>query len=361
MEVLFLSTGQGLSLASRLAQEGHVVRTFIHRDQAQTGEGIYQRISSWRPYVNQSDLVIADDPYFGYKEVRFEKAPTQVMGLSRFFTLATSRPGNKKAVLDLMGFEVSNDIPKYYVEGWWNGRKWCTPFLYVVYHWNLVSETMGPMLGPMATICKPTNELPQTIFEGLKNLKPLFEKSRYRGPVRVGFAGRKVCNIHAGFTFDNTEAILQGVQQDPLDMLIEVAGGVRSNLDLINEIFVSLRVQRISWPTTKDHEIHGLFEANIKHCGLVNVKYKNERYFATQSFGPIIKVTARGETSKNAFSRIARTFRNITLKDSIYREDLINTYKVKDYTKFSEIDKIWKDTKEGARTLAGGKTKSTQA
>ena len=30
MEVLFLSAGQGLSLASRLAQEGHTVRTFIY-------------------------------------------------------------------------------------------------------------------------------------------------------------------------------------------------------------------------------------------------------------------------------------------------------------------------------------------
>ena len=357
MEVLFLSTGQGLSLASRLSQEGHTVRTFIYNDQAQTGEGLYKRISAWRPFVNQSDLVIADDPYFGYKEIRFEKAPTQVMGLSRFFTLATSRPGNKKAILSLTGLEVSNNAPDYYVEGWWNGRKWCTPFLYVSYHWNLVSETMGPRLGPMATICKPVNELPQTIFEGLKNLKPIFEKSKYRGPVRVGFDGRTICDIHTGFTFDNTEAILQGFQQDPLDILMEVAGGVRSDLNLINEIFVSLRMQRIAWPTTKDNEIHGLFEANIKHCGLVNVKYTNERYFATQQFGPIIKVTARGDTAKNAFARASRTLRNIRLEDALYREDLINTYKNRDYSKFVEIEKIWKDTKEISRTSVGGKTK----
>ena len=357
MEVLFLSTGQGLSLASRLAQEGHTVRTFIYNEQANTGEGIFKRVSSWRPYVNQSDLVIADDPYFGYKEVRFQKAPTQVLGLSRFFTLATGRPANKKAILSLTGMEVGNKVPDYYVEGWWNGRKWCTPFLYVSYHWNLVSETMGPRLGPMATVCKPVTELPQTIFEGLKNLKPVFEKSKYRGPVRVGFDGRTLCDFHAGFTFDNTEAMLQGFQQDPLDTLIEVAGGIRSDLNLINEIYVSLRVQRIGWPTTKDDEIHGLFEANIKHCGLVNVKYKDERYFATQRFGPIFKVTARGESTKGAFSRAARTLRNIRLEDALYREDLVNTYKSKDYGKFNEIDNIWKDTKEGARTSAGGKTK----
>mgnify|MGYP003652176248 CR=1 FL=1 len=59
MNVLFLSCGQGLSLASRLAQEGHNVKTFIHNDEANTGAGIYDRISSWKPYVNNSDLVIA--------------------------------------------------------------------------------------------------------------------------------------------------------------------------------------------------------------------------------------------------------------------------------------------------------------
>lgn len=357
MEVLFLSAGQGLSLASRLAQEGHTVRTFIYNEQENTGDGIYERVSSWKPYVNQSDLVIADDLYFGYREPRFEKAPTQVMGLSRFFTLASTNLANKKAILGLTGLELSTNRPSYYVEGWWNGRKWCTPFLYITYHWNLVSESMGPELGPMATVCKPVAEIPQTIFEGLKNLKPLFEKSRYRGPVRVGFDDRRVCDIHVGFSFDNTEAILQGFQQDPLDILMEVAGGVRSDLNLINEIYVSLRVQRIAWPTTKDDEIHGLFEANIKHCGLVNVKYKDERYFATRKFGPIFKVTARGESTKGAFSRAARTLRNIRLEDAIYREDLVNTYKSKDYGKFTEIDNIWKDTKGAARTSVGGKTK----
>ena len=124
MEVLFLSTGQGLSLASRLAQEGHTVRAFIYNEQNGTGEGIYQRVASWKPFVNQSDLVIADDPYFGYRETRFEKAPTQIMGLSRFFTLASTKPANKKAILGLTGLELSDNRPSYYVEGWWNGRKW---------------------------------------------------------------------------------------------------------------------------------------------------------------------------------------------------------------------------------------------
>ena len=95
----------------------------------------------------------------------------------------------------------------------------------------------------------------------------------------------------------------------------------------------------------------------IKHCGLVNVKYKNERYYATQRFGPIFKVTARGESTKGAFSRAARTLRNLRLEDAVYREDLVNTYKSKDYGKFTEIENIWKDTKEAAQTSVGGKTK----
>ena len=52
MNVLFLSCGQGLSIPTRLSQEGHNVKTFIHNDQSLTGTGLYDRISSWRPYVN---------------------------------------------------------------------------------------------------------------------------------------------------------------------------------------------------------------------------------------------------------------------------------------------------------------------
>jgi phosphoribosylamine-glycine ligase len=167
--------------------------------------------------------------------------------------------------------------------------------------------------------------------------------------------------MHVGFSFDSTEIFLEGMQQDPLDILIELAGGVRSDLNMIDDVYVSMRLQRIGWPTTKDHEIKGLFEANIKHCGLVNVKYEKERYYATQTFGPILKVTARGETSKNAFTRCARTLRNLTLEDAVYRSDLLDTYKTKDYPKFNEIAKTWKDTKMVSPTLDGGKTKSMQA
>ena len=361
MNVLFLSCGQGLSLASRLAQEGHNVKTFIHNDQANTGSGIYDRIPSWKPYVNNSDLVIADDPYFGYRENRFEKAPTQVLGLSKFFTIGSQNVGNKVALMKLTGLELSNTRPDYYIEAWWNGRKWCTPYIQLSYHWNLISETLGPRLGPMCTVAKTVEELPQTVFEGLRNLKTIFEKNRYRGPVRLGFDGRKLADIHVGFTFDSTEIFLEGMQQDPLDILIELAGGVRSDLNMIDNTYVSMRLQRIGWPTTKEHEIKGLFEANIKHCGLVNVKYQNERYYATQTFGPIMKVVARGDNSKNAFTRCARTLRNLTLEDAVYRSDLLDTYKTKDYPKFNEIVKTWKDTKAVGQTSVGGKSKSIPA
>jgi hypothetical protein len=361
MHVLFLSCGQGLSIPARLAQEGHNVKTFIHNEDPQTGSGLYDRISAWRPYVNNSDLVIADDPYFGYKEIRFEKAPTHVLGLSKFFTLGSQNAGNKVALMKLTGLQLSNKTPDYYIEAWWNGRKWCTPFLELSYHWNLVSETLGPRLGPMCTVAKVTEELPQSIFEGLRNLKSIFEKSRYRGPVRLGFDQRRLADIHVGFSFDSTEIFLESMQQDPLDILLEVAGGVRSDLNMINNIYVSMRLQRIGWPTTKEHEIKGLFEANVKHCGLVNVKYQKERYYATRTFGPILKVVARGDNSKNAFTRCARTLRNITIEDTIYRIDLLDTYKTKDYPKFNEIAKIWKDTKAVSPTLVGGKSKSIPA
>jgi len=361
MNVLFLSCGQGLSIPARLAQEGHNVKTFIHNEDPQTGSGLYDRISSWRPFVNNSDIVIADDPYFGYKEIRFEKAPTHVLGLSKFFTLGNQNVGNKVALMKLTGLQLSNKTPEYYIEAWWNGRKWCTPFLQLSYHWNLVSEDLGPRLGPMCTVAKVTEELPQSIFEGLRNLKSLFETSRYSGPVWLGFDQRRLADIHVGFSFDSTEIFLESMQQDPLDIMLEVAGGVRSDLNMIDNIYVSMRLQRIGWPTTKEHEIKGLFEANVKHCGLVNVKYQKERYYATQTFGPILKVVARGDNSKNAFTRCARTLRNITIEDALYRIDLLDTYKTKDYPKFNEITKLWKDTKAVSQTSVGGKSKSIPA
>ena len=345
MKVLFLSTGIGLALATRLSQEGHEVRVFIHNDYSDTGDGLYERVGAWKPYVNRSDLVLADDPIFGYKEVRFEDAPTRTLGLSRLFTLANRSRGNRRSLLELTEINISDTKSEYSVEAWWNGRKWCTPFLLIKYHKELISDTVGPSLGAMVTVCKTLEDVPPTIFEGFRKLKPLFEKNSYRGPVRLDFDGTSITDIYAGFSFDNTEAMLEGVQEPPMDILLELAGGTRSDLNLIPGYYVAIRLQHIGWPTTTDYRIYGLVDANLKHCGLSNVLIKRGVHYCSQKFGRILKVTARGEQVKDAFARASRTVTNLNIENICYRADLVTKYSKTKYTELDSILDKWKVTK----------------
>ena len=361
MKILYLSNGVGLALAVRLAQEGHETKVFIHNDYSDTGQNVFERISAWKPYVNRSDLVIADDPLFGYKELRFENAPTRTLGISRFLSIANRSASSRRKLLDLTGFDVVDTGPSTYsVEAWWNGRKWCTPFILVKYYKNLISDAVGPSLGAMVTICQTLEDIPTALFEGFKNLKPLFEKGYYRGPIRLDFVDTSVYDFYAGFTYDNTEAILEGVQESPLDILLEVAGGVRSDLNLIPGNYCAIRLQHIGWPTTRDYRIYGLVDANIKHCGLSNVLLKHGHYYCSQTFGPILKVTARGDQVKDSFNRASRTLANIEVEDICYRADLVQQFSKTKYNDFDNILNKWKATKATNQKSAGGKTKSTQ-
>jgi hypothetical protein len=346
MKVLFLSTGIGLALATRLSQEGHEVKVFIHNDYSDTGEGLYERVGAWKPYVNRSDLVLADDPFFGYKEFRFENAPTRTLGISRLFTYASRSINNRRSILELTEMPLGVGDGMYSVEAWWNGRKWCTPFILSTYHKQLISQQVGPNVGAMVTVSKTLEDVPKPIFEGFRKLKPLFEKGSYRGPVRLDFDhANALTDIYAGFTFDNTEAMLEGVQEPPIDVLLEIAGGTRSDLNLIQGHYIAVRFQHIGWPTTKDFRIYGLVDANLKHCGLNSVLIRNGHHYCSQKFGPILKVTARGDTAKDAFARASRTITNLDIENICYRADLLEKYSKVKYPAIDKILDTWKDTK----------------
>jgi phosphoribosylamine-glycine ligase len=234
----------------------------------------------------------------------------------------------------------------YSVEAWWNGRKWCTPFILSTYHKQLISQQVGPNVGAMVTVSKTLEDVPKPIFEGFRKLKPLFEKGSYRGPVRLDFDhANALTDIYAGFTFDNTEAMLEGVQEPPIDVLLEIAGGTRSDLNLIQGHYIAVRFQHIGWPTTKDFRIYGLVDANLKHCGLNSVLIRNGHHYCSQKFGPILKVTARGDTAKDAFARASRTITNLDIENICYRADLLEKYSKVKYPAIDKILDTWKDTK----------------
>ena len=130
-----------------------------------------------------------------------------------------------------------------------------------------------------------------------------------------------------------------------MDVLLELAGGTRSDLNLIPGYYVAIRFQHIGWPTTKDFRIYGLVDANLKHVGLNSVLIRNGHYYCSQKFGPVLKVTARGDQAKDAFARASRTITNLDIENVCYRADLVEKYSKAKYPAVDKILEQWKDIK----------------
>lgn len=112
--ILFISkNGDGIPIAIRLANEGHVVRVYIHDQKAQTSlEGFKNpiRISSYKKFIDSSDLIIFDMVKLGRIAEEIKSKNDNVLGGGTF---------NDKLELDReYGFEVVSKltnliIPEY--------------------------------------------------------------------------------------------------------------------------------------------------------------------------------------------------------------------------------------------------------
>lgn len=319
MKVLMISLkGDGLGICQKIAQEGHTVYAFIKNPRFDLcGVGLYERIPSWRPYMDQADLILADTNGFSSLEGILKQRSKPILGFADF-------PDPEEGTRDYVdGVNVS-------VEGWFNGRDWIKPFVCSFKDTRFLMHDLGPdtICMGVVTFAVDQNKL---IEETLLLLTPSLKKSGYRGPLSIN----RVINDEItwtlkptyGFTYDTTEALMEGLEEPFADFLFEVAQGSKKEMNLSSDYCIAVRLSIPPWPMSEPisgvgRTVLGLSKENLRHVYFSDVYKDEEGYYCATGSGIILKATAHGRSVKEARRRVYRTLDNINIQDKQYRLDI---------------------------------------
>lgn len=113
MRVLVISLeGDGIGIAHKMAREGHNVEVFIKDERFKlAGDGIFKRVSSWRPRVEDCDLVVVDMVGMGHLEQTLSRMGKPFLGASRF---ADAIELDRRAGMDLLEQADVNRPPTFF-------------------------------------------------------------------------------------------------------------------------------------------------------------------------------------------------------------------------------------------------------
>ena len=339
MKILFLSNrGHGISLAQRMAFEGHSVYVFVKGQGAERlGEGLVNRITSWRPRLMDCDLVVCDSPGFGSQAKVLRGNGRPVFACNRLADMALS-PRRQLKLFQLLGMklpdeEVPPDSVPCMVQAWYNGRDWVRPFLVSMNEGHFMNGDVGPIVSSMGCLTWAAKQDYRLFDLVLFPLEKFLKKISWRGPVNVGcrvwLEGTSVDALLLGFQYDSTFALIEGLQEPLGDAIFETAMGLKRTLEITTfDYMLSARISIPPWPHAKPNgEIRGLgigelSDKALKHLHFQDAYCEGKLYRVAGLTGVVCSATAVGRSIDEVQSRVLRTVRGIPLEDKQYRTDI---------------------------------------
>lgn len=250
MRILILSkSGDALGIAHRMQLEGNQVKMYIQDARYRNaGQGLVERVPSWRPHVLHSDLVICDMVGFGKQQDTLEKFGKPVLMCNKFADMAEldrakgmdlfnkmgvntpetytfNTPEEALDILDMWedpGYVLKPfgniDTGKTYVienerdyewalstykpeqklivqkivngievstEGWYNGRQWIKPFNHTFEEKRFMPSNIGRNTGCMGNVVIPASEKSKLVQETVMRIEPWLKRINYRGCIDI--------------------------------------------------------------------------------------------------------------------------------------------------------------------------------
>lgn len=248
MKILMISkSGDGLGIAQKLVEEGNEVKVYIKEGGYKwAGQGIVDRITSWRPVAGDwADLVVADMVGFGSRSTVLDGFNVAHVGFNEMADLLeldrqkqmdifekisikvpeTWQFDSPGAALDLLdvwrgrGYVVKPsgniETAKTYMcfdkdtyrwaleqysgtqeliaqrivegveistEGWFNGVDWIEPFNHTMEEKRFLNGNKGPMTGCMGNVVWTASD-GDKLVDNLKKLTPLLRRIKHKGPI----------------------------------------------------------------------------------------------------------------------------------------------------------------------------------
>lgn len=330
MKILFLSTsGDGLGMANRLASESNTVSFFSTKDLDQAGDGLVDKVSSWRPLVGKSDLIVCDNQIFANYEDTLRRNGKPVIGTS---LLGNFMQGVKREdFLKRCGLTMcTNNEQIVTIHGWFNGRDWVKPFYMSQIENYLFPQNLGPIVECMGCTVKSLIERPLFADEIGEGLRKLGMKDFITVSYGINSDGSVGCRgVFPGFVYDVIETVAEGIRENLSDTLFEISTGIAKRFSLSTDYLLGVRMTVPPYPydsiTGTLGKVEGIDENNLNHIYLSDVVKNDSGYYLTGNRGLVLKCTARGRSIKEAQRRVYRTLGNIKAPYKQYRIDIGNT------------------------------------
>ena len=334
MNVLFVSRqGDGLGMAWKIRGEDHNVT--LSGPGSGAGQGIYNKVSSWRKAMSSNDFVIFDEPGYGSRREVLTLRGCKLFCCDVVTDLLHYNLDKQHQLFKAMGLSVSDDIvsTEFVVQGFFDGREFAQPLIAGIEVYEFMPSNLGLLTDSMGCLCKAlqVGELHEIVLSASPFLKRLGFKGiitfgfKYDGDVLEGTA------ISCGFHHDISEAVAEGLRGSLLDTLYFTSQGMLRELPLTDDIMVAIRLSTPPWPyppqSRNGHsiEIGGLDDHNLPHIFLCDVNNKDGKWFCG-SRGIALKATARGRTVREAVRRVYRTLSGLDVDCAQYRNDMRQTF-----------------------------------
>lgn len=329
--------GQGIPIALRLVDEGHIVKLGIKNAEAKAlleGYRNPSKVSNPKSLVDQYDLILSDT--FGSGQLCDElKEKKPVIGGSSFNDkLMTDLKYQMKVVKTLTKMKLETETKKgieVTTEGWFNGKEWVRPFNHSFAMKRFMTGDIGPLTPCMGNVVWPTNGNKLT-NETIELLQPLLEKVGYIGPISI----HSVINdqeiyfggFTAGFNYDTTQAWCELLQLPLFDYLYNLISQQKQEIPFYNEFAMSVRLSIPPYPYEgverwKQVRVLNIPKEAKKHVWLQDVMKQSDEEVLAAVDGVVGCVTARGQSVRECQRRAYRTIKNVVMcQDVQYRTDV---------------------------------------
>jgi len=338
MRVLMLSAqGDGLGLAQKMQEEGHKVKVWISDSQYRlAGQGLVERVSSWRPHMANADLILADTVGFDHLYSLLRSRNQVTLGFHPLSRLELQREAGLY-LLEENGLAIPEEAEalegiEIIAEGWFNGRDWITPFTHTFEEKRFLYKNMGQVTDCMGNVVLALKRPNKLVKETLLKLTAALRSEGYRGPLGISCIVTEdkayALKPFISFSYDALEALMEGLMEPVSDVIFETAQGTKKNMDVSWDYLIAVRMTIPPWPMAKPDPklagvpVLGLHAENLKHIYLTDVYKQGSDYFWAAGDGVVLKATAHGRDVEEVRRRVYRTLDSVSMLDKQYRLDI---------------------------------------
>lgn len=330
MKVLYLGTNsEGLGIPFKMEAENNTVRTFLSQ-KTPAGNGIVDKVDSWRKHISESDLVVSTASHFDQYEQVFLDMGKPVIGCSKFGSLLTTT--KQDDFLNVCEIEKASPTDqRVFLTGFYNGRAWVEPLMLAVFNTRILQAGLGPDCGIVGVVLKSIPRIPDFMTRIGNNLK----KAGIKDLVTVGVNEFGVFGLGCGLVPELIYCISEGSMDDLSNILFGVSKGITDGTGFGDDFVVGVKltappfpywIQKTVYPDVA--KVRGIDDENLRHIFPTGLYKENGNYCAEPVHGNILFVTARGKNLRQAKRRVYRTLDNLKVKGKQYRIDVGATAEV---------------------------------